>query len=202
MKVAVLAALLAACGKGSGKKPCDELKSHVCASGGCEGLDEYLSENGALPDEDQQVQCKMFLEDPETLEAMKAITSMGARVAKTQAAPVKRYALFARFRDAAGLPNGTKVVVRGLPVGEVTGREADGKLSRIAFEVDGSVLVKRGAKLTRRQSSTLGENMLELEPGEGEPLGPSCAGYDDKDRGVADRCREVTQVIEATVPQG
>jgi ABC-type transporter Mla subunit MlaD len=125
---------------------------------------------------------------------------MGARAAKTP--QVGRYTLFARFRDAAGLAKGTKVVVRGVPVGQVTGTEADGKLARVAFELDGGVAVKRGAKLTRRQSTTLGENLLELELGDGEALGPACPGYDDKDRGVADRCREVTHVVEASLPPG
>ena len=43
--------------------------------------------------------------------------------------------LFARFRDASGLPKGSKVVVAGLPQGEVTELEVDGRYAKVTFRL-------------------------------------------------------------------
>ncbi|MCW5808968.1 MAG: MCE family protein [Deltaproteobacteria bacterium] len=193
----VLLVVLAAACKSS-NKPCEELKKAVCADpAGCEGLDAYLSEGGALSDDDQQAQCKAFLDDPETLDAMKRITSFTAQQKQAQAAP--RYTLVAKFRDGSGLPRGTRVVIGGATVGEVTGSEPAGRSVRVTFAVDARLVVRDSATLTRQTSATLGESFLELAPGaSGEPLGPSCAGYD----GGAERCREVVHVVESALPPG
>ena len=68
------------------------------------------------------------------------------------------YTLFAKFRDASGLPKGTKVVVAGLPKGEVVGLEIEGRYAKVTFKVDdeitvwtSAVIVKKATLAARRQ---------------------------------------------------
>src|ERR1044071_8306140 len=76
------------------------------------------------------------------------------------------YTLFAKFRDAAGLPKGTKVVVAGLPKGEVTGLEIEGRYAKVTFKVDDEILVWTSAVVVKKARSLLGDNYLEIDPGE------------------------------------
>jgi phospholipid/cholesterol/gamma-HCH transport system substrate-binding protein len=122
------------------------------------------------------------------------------------------YTLTARFRDASGLPKGSKVVVAGLPKGEVTGLEVDGRYAKITFKIDDEIRVWSSAIVIKKASSLLGDNYLEIDPGDAQKqlpdgtkqtfaqLGPSCATYDDPDDVKADPCRRVPNVVEATTP--
>src|SRR6185436_19059328 len=122
------------------------------------------------------------------------------------------YTLFAKFRDASGLPKGTKVVVAGLPKGEVTGLEIEGRSANVTFKVDDEILVWTSAVVVKKARSLLGDNYLEIDPGEEVKqapdgtrqsftrLGPGCATYNDDDRRKSDVCRQIVNVIEATTP--
>ena len=122
------------------------------------------------------------------------------------------YTLFAKFRDASGLPKGTKVVVAGLPKGEVVGLEIEGRHAKVTFKLDAEIAVWTSAVVVKKARSLLGDNYLEIDPGEETRqapdgtrqkytrLGPSCASYRDADRAKADACRHVPSVIEATTP--
>jgi phospholipid/cholesterol/gamma-HCH transport system substrate-binding protein len=122
------------------------------------------------------------------------------------------YTLFAKFRDASGLPKGSKVVVAGLPKGEVIGLEIEGRYAKVTFKVDDEITVWTSAVVIKKARSLLGDNYLEIDPGEQvkqapdgtrqqfTELGPDCATYGDSDRRKSDPCREVTNVIEATTP--
>ena len=122
------------------------------------------------------------------------------------------YTLFAKFRDASGLPQGTKVVVAGLPKGEVIGLEIEGRYAKVTFKVDDEIAVWTSAVIVKKARSLLGDNYLEIDPGEEikqapdgsrqsfTKLGPSCAGYKDHDRRKSDPCRQISNVIEATTP--
>jgi len=122
------------------------------------------------------------------------------------------YTLFAKFRDASGLPKGTKVVVAGLPKGEVIGLEIEGRYAKVTFKVDDEITVWTSAVIVKKARSLLGDNYLEIDPGEQikqapdgsrqsfTKLGPSCATYKDKDRRKSDVCRQIVNVIEATTP--
>jgi phospholipid/cholesterol/gamma-HCH transport system substrate-binding protein len=122
------------------------------------------------------------------------------------------YTLYAKFRDASGLPRGTKVVIAGLPKGEVTGLEIEGRFAKVTFKLDDEITVWSSAVIVKKARSLLGDNYLEVDPGEeirqapdgGHQsfikLGPSCAGYLDRDRKKSDLCRQVVNVIEATTP--
>ena len=122
------------------------------------------------------------------------------------------YTLFAKFRDASGLPLGTKVVIAGLPKGEVIGLEIEGRYAKVTFKIDNEITVWTSAVIVKKARSLLGDNYLEIDPGEEikqapdgsrqsfTKLGPSCSGYTDRDRRKADPCRQITNVIEATTP--
>ena len=56
-------------------------------------------------------------------------------------AGANNYTLFAKFRDASGLPKGSKVVVAGLPQGEVIGLEVEGRYAKITFRIADDIKV-------------------------------------------------------------
>jgi len=122
------------------------------------------------------------------------------------------YRLFAKFRDASGLPRGTKVVVAGLPKGEVVGLEIEGRYAKVTLKIDNEIAVWTSAVIVKKARSLLGDNYLEIDPGEEVKqapdgtrqsftrLGPSCPTYKDDDRRKSDVCRQIVNVIEATTP--
>jgi phospholipid/cholesterol/gamma-HCH transport system substrate-binding protein len=127
-------------------------------------------------------------------------------------AGANNYTLFAKFRDASGLPKGSKVVVAGLPQGEVIGLEVEGRYAKITFKLRDAIDVWTSGVVIKKATSLLGDNYLEIDPGERTKqmpdgssreftlLGPKCGGYRDSDRRKADVCRQVPNVIEATTP--
>jgi phospholipid/cholesterol/gamma-HCH transport system substrate-binding protein len=122
------------------------------------------------------------------------------------------YTMFAKFRDASGLPKGTKVVVAGLPKGEVIGLEIEGRYAKVTFKIDNELTVWTSAVIVKKARSLLGDNYLEIDPGEEikqapdgtrqsfTKLGPGCPTYKDSDRHKSDICRQIPNVIEATTP--
>jgi len=120
------------------------------------------------------------------------------------------YFLFAKFRDASGLPKKSKVVVAGLPKGEVTGLEVEGRYAKVTFKIDGEIKVWSSAVVIKKATSLLGENYLEIDPGQEiaqapdgtkrtfHVLGPDCPTYNDSDDTKSATCRQVTNIIEAT----
>lgn len=122
------------------------------------------------------------------------------------------YTLFAKFRDASGLPKGTKVVIAGLPKGEVIGLEIEGRYAKVTFRIDNEITVWTSAVIMKKARSLLGDNYLEIDPGEPvkqapdgtrqtfTQLGPQCPAYGDPDPRKSEACRQVVNVIEATTP--
>jgi phospholipid/cholesterol/gamma-HCH transport system substrate-binding protein len=120
--------------------------------------------------------------------------------------------LFARFKDASGLPKKSKVVVAGLPQGEVIDLEVEGRYAKITFQLSSAIEVWTSAIVFKKATSLLGENYLEIDPGEatrvgpdGQPqtftrLGPPCANYNNPNPELRDACREIKQHVEATTP--
>jgi len=118
--------------------------------------------------------------------------------------------LFARFHDASGLPKGSKVVIAGLPKGEVYKLDVEGRYAKISFRLSSDIPVWSNAAVIKKASSLLGENYLEVDPGEEKrqlpdgtvqaatPLGLKCADYDSPDKVKRDKCREIPHVVEAT----
>lgn len=122
------------------------------------------------------------------------------------------YELIARFRDVAGLPKGSRVVAAGIPLGEVTKLELEGRYAKITFRVRREVKVFASGVVVKKASSLLGDNYLEIDPGEAkkqmpdgttkefELLGPDCKTYNSDDEKTAEPCKLIPNVIEATTP--
>jgi phospholipid/cholesterol/gamma-HCH transport system substrate-binding protein len=122
------------------------------------------------------------------------------------------YQLYAKFRDASGLPTGSKVVVAGLPKGEVIDLEVQGRYAKVTFKLDDEIDVYASAVVIKKAASLLGDNYLEIDPGEPikqlpdgtrqsfHQLGPTCADYNSPDEAKREHCRRVPTVIEATTP--
>ncbi|HEY6179852.1 MAG TPA: MlaD family protein [Kofleriaceae bacterium] len=122
------------------------------------------------------------------------------------------FTLFAKFRDASGLPKGTKVVVAGLPKGEVIGLDIEGRSAKVTIKVDDEITVWTSAVIIKKARSLLGDNYLEIDPGEEikqapdgtrqtyTRLGPPCPTYRSDDPRKSDACRQIVNVIEATTP--
>jgi phospholipid/cholesterol/gamma-HCH transport system substrate-binding protein len=122
------------------------------------------------------------------------------------------FTLFAKFLDASGLPKGTKVVVAGLPKGEVIGLEIEGRYAKVTVKIDDEITVWTSAVIVKKARSLLGDNYLEIDPGEEikqapdgtrqtyTRLGPPCPTYRSDDPRKSDACRRIVNVIEATTP--
>jgi phospholipid/cholesterol/gamma-HCH transport system substrate-binding protein len=119
---------------------------------------------------------------------------------------------FSRFRDASGLPKGSKVVVAGLAKGEVYDLEVEGRYAKVSFRLSMDIPVWSNAVVLKKATSLLGENYLEVDPGSQEqqapdgttlhftPLGVPCPDYNSEDQKKRDACREIKHVVEATTP--
>jgi phospholipid/cholesterol/gamma-HCH transport system substrate-binding protein len=122
------------------------------------------------------------------------------------------YTLYAEFKDASGLPTGSKVVVAGLPQGEVTSLKVVGRRARVTFKLSDKIRVWSSAVVVKKAKSLLGDNYLEIDPGEETMqlpdgtsrkhtlLGPPCPTYDVDDEEKSRPCRKVPTVVEATTP--
>jgi phospholipid/cholesterol/gamma-HCH transport system substrate-binding protein len=130
--------------------------------------------------------------------------------------------LFARFRDASGLPKGSKVLVAGLSKGEVIDLKVEGRYARVTFRLSKDIPVWTSGFVAKKASSLLGENYLEVDPGEqfkqaadgttqtftplgdkvtdkdGKVIHEKCPNYDSDDIAKQDACREIKTVVEAT----
>lgn len=121
------------------------------------------------------------------------------------------YSLVAKFRDASGLPKGSKVVIAGIGKGEVTDLKVEGRYARVTFKISRDIRVYASGVVIKKATSLLGDNYLEIDPGEPERqlpdgtkqtftlLGPECPTY-GKPAPESDPCRVVPTVIEATTP--
>jgi phospholipid/cholesterol/gamma-HCH transport system substrate-binding protein len=119
---------------------------------------------------------------------------------------------FALFRDASGLPKGSKIMVAGITKGEVTGLTVVGRYARIDIKLSSDVEVWKSGFVAKKASSLLGENYLEVDPGGKEmigpdgvkhtydQLGPKCPDYYSPDKDKADACRQIQNVVEGTTP--
>ncbi|MBK7534083.1 MAG: MCE family protein [Myxococcales bacterium] len=118
--------------------------------------------------------------------------SLGSDVAGGDA-----YPLSARFRDASGLPLGTKVVVAGLPVGTISSLSIDGRYAIVTFRVRGDVQVWSSAIVIKKARSLLGDNYLEVDPGAASTVTPDGS---TETHTLLKSGDQVPRVIESTSP--
>jgi phospholipid/cholesterol/gamma-HCH transport system substrate-binding protein len=119
---------------------------------------------------------------------------------------------FVRMRDASGLPVGSKVVVAGLKKGTVTKLEVDGRYAKIHFNISVDIPVWSSAVAYKKASSLLGENYIEIDPGEEvrqapdgtavkfTRLGIACPDYTNPDDKKREVCRKIPTAVEAVTP--
>ena len=75
------------------------------------------------------------------------------------------YQLSAKFRDATGLPSNSRVVIAGLPVGEIVDRDLSGRYALLEFRVRKDAVIYDNAVVSKKSSSLLGEFYLDIDPG-------------------------------------
>src|SRR5689334_21625373 len=76
--------------------------------------------------------------------------------------------MWANFSDASGLPLGSKVVIAGLPVGEIDDLAIDGRYARITMRMRDDMKLYENAIAFKKSSSLLGSYYIELDPGTAE----------------------------------
>lgn len=111
----------------------------------------------------------------------------------TRAVGEDAYPLYAKFRDASGLPVGSQIVVAGLPVGEVTELSIEGRLARVDFVVRGDIVIWSNAVAYKKSTSLLGSYYIEIDPG-----GPVSENGTENYR--LERGAQIPIVVEATTP--
>ncbi len=102
---------------------------------------------------------------------------------------------WAQFKDASGLPVGSKVVVAGLPIGEISGLSIDGRYARITLRVRDDVQFWSNAIVYKKSSSLLGDYYLEIDPGSPQVEG---LGGDGEPPIVLVANTQITRVVEST----
>jgi phospholipid/cholesterol/gamma-HCH transport system substrate-binding protein len=112
-----------------------------------------------------------------------------------QASGSDGFHLWAKFHDAAGLVDKSRVVIAGLTIGEITDRALDGKFARVTVKVRKDSQIWSNAAIFKKSNSLLGEFYLEIDPGAAQSV-------DANGNIVANRLLkegdEITVVIEAT----
>ncbi len=79
------------------------------------------------------------------------------------------FVTYALFRDAAGLPVGSRVVIAGVNVGRIERLTIDGNQARVTMRLATDVVLCDDAWATKKATSALGDNYVELSPGESDP---------------------------------
>lgn len=75
------------------------------------------------------------------------------------------YTVMAKFEDASGLVEKSRVVIAGLRVGQITDRELVGKKAAIRIYIDRKYKLYSNACIYKKSVSLMGEYQLEIDPG-------------------------------------
>jgi phospholipid/cholesterol/gamma-HCH transport system substrate-binding protein len=76
----------------------------------------------------------------------------------------------ALFRDASGLPIGSRVVIAGVNVGRIESLTVEGGRARVAMRLHDEIVLCDDAWATKKATSALGDNYVELAPGDADPV--------------------------------
>jgi phospholipid/cholesterol/gamma-HCH transport system substrate-binding protein len=107
------------------------------------------------------------------------------------------YMVWAKFRDASGLPVGSATVVAGLPVGEIEDLGIEGRHARIEMRVRDDVVVYSNAVAYKKSASLLGSYYIEIDPGSEKSLDGAGREVTNTRLGDGD---QIKLVVEATSP--
>lgn len=77
------------------------------------------------------------------------------------------YVVWARFTDAAGLYQKSRVQTAGIPIGQIENRELDPErpVARVTVRIQPNVKLWENAVVSKKSASLLGEYYLEIDPG-------------------------------------
>jgi len=106
------------------------------------------------------------------------------------------YVLYAKFKDASGLPVGSSVMVAGLPVGEISHLSIEGRYAKIKLRVRDDVKVWSNAVVMKKSTSLLGSYYLEIDPGGPTSVGPGKTVNNKQ----LEHGEYIKHVVEATSP--
>ncbi|HUQ02424.1 MAG TPA: MlaD family protein [Kofleriaceae bacterium] len=76
----------------------------------------------------------------------------------------------ALFRDASGLPIGSRVVIAGVNVGRIESLIVEGNQARVVMRLQDDVVLCDDSWATKKATSALGDNYVELSPGDADPV--------------------------------
>ena len=107
------------------------------------------------------------------------------------------FVVWARFTDASGLPQGSKVVIAGLPVGEISDLAIDGRYARITMRIRDDVPLFDNAIAFKKSSSLLGSYYIEIDPGSPTTVDARGLSHDNRRLKTGD---QILHVVEATSP--
>ena len=105
------------------------------------------------------------------------------------------FEVWAKLRDAAGLPLGSRVVIAGLPVGEISDLGIVGPYAKVTMRIRGDIALYDDAILFKKSSSLLGDFYLEIDPGHPETQDASGKKIEHRRLEHGD---EIKRVVEAT----
>ena len=117
------------------------------------------------------------------------------KVVSEQPSGESDFEVWARLDDAAGLPEGSQVVIAGLPVGQVSNLRIDGRFARVTVRMRDDVVLWDNAVLFKKSSSLLGNFYLEIDPGSSESI--SALGQATPSKRLVSGS-EIVRVVEAT----
>ncbi len=106
------------------------------------------------------------------------------------------YKLKVQLRDASGLPEGSRVVIAGLPVGEIDDLAIQGRYALLTMKLR-DIPIYDNAIAMKKSSSLLGDYYIEIDPG--TPTSVNASGTQITHERLPDGA-EIPRVIEATSP--
>jgi len=106
-------------------------------------------------------------------------------------------AVRAQFRDASGLPEGSRVVIAGLPVGEIHELTIQGRYALVHMRLRDDLQIYANAVAMKKSSSLLGDYYVEIDPGTPFSIDPQ---GNKVENALLASGAEITRVVEATSP--
>ena len=91
------------------------------------------------------------------------------RTIGTQVGSGKGYVIHAYLKDATGIAKHSRVAIAGIPVGQIQDIRLEKGMARVDIRVNGEVKLHQTARLGVKSASLLGENIIVLTEGIGEP---------------------------------
>lgn len=79
------------------------------------------------------------------------------------------YVVHAYIKDASGIAKNSRVTIAGIPIGSVEDIRLEGGRARVDVRVNGDVTLHQSARLGVKSASLLGENVIVLTEGVGDP---------------------------------